>query len=209
MSNSVQPHRQQPTRLPHPWDSPGKNTGVGCHFLLQCMKVNSESEVSQSCLTHSDPMDCSPPGSSVHGIFQVRVLEWVAIVFSGSSTTLYYFIVMFYRAREKFKVSLFLVRKTLKNTQNHSGERIMGNETIAYLNSQNKTTAIPLNVQSSSVQIYIFPSIFNKKVKMSSNNSCSRKSLLPLLSLNPSPENINSMNVVSCKHQIIFATNTL
>ena len=82
MSDSVQPHRQQPIRLPHPWDSPGKNTGVGCHFLLQCMKVKSESEVTQSCLIPSDPMDCSPPGSSVHGIFQARVLEWVAIAFS-------------------------------------------------------------------------------------------------------------------------------
>ena len=76
MSDSVRPQRQQPTRLPHPWDSPGKNTGVGCHFLLQCMKVKSESEVTQSCLSLSDPMDCSPPGSSVHGIFQARVLEW-------------------------------------------------------------------------------------------------------------------------------------
>ena len=60
----MQPHRWQPTRLPWPWDSPGKNTGVGCHFLLQCMKVKSESEVAQSCLTPRDPMDCSPPGSS-------------------------------------------------------------------------------------------------------------------------------------------------
>ena len=67
MSNSVRPHRRQPTRLPRPWDSPGKNTGVGCHFLLQCMKVNSESEVAQLCQTLSNPMDCSLPGSSVHG----------------------------------------------------------------------------------------------------------------------------------------------
>ena len=66
---TLRPQRQQPTRLPHPWDSPGKNTGVGCHFLLQCMKVKSESEVAQTCLTHSDPMDCRLPGSSVHGIF--------------------------------------------------------------------------------------------------------------------------------------------
>ena len=71
MSDSVQPHRWQPTRLHHPWDSPGKNTGVGCHFLLQCMKVKSESEVVQSCPTLRDPMDCSPPGSSIHGIFQM------------------------------------------------------------------------------------------------------------------------------------------
>ena len=72
----------KPTRLPRPWDSPGKNTGVGCHFLLQCMKVKSESEVAQPCPTLSDPMDCSLPGSSVHGIFQARVLEWGAIAFS-------------------------------------------------------------------------------------------------------------------------------
>ena len=72
----------QLTRLPCPWDSPGKNTGVGCHFLLQCMKVKSESEVAQSCPTLSDPVDCSPPGSSIHRIFLARVLEWGAIAFS-------------------------------------------------------------------------------------------------------------------------------
>ena len=83
MSDSVRTHRRQPTRLPRPWDSPGKNTGVGCHCLLQCMKVKSESKVDQSCLTISDLMDCSPPGSSIHGIFQARVLEWGAIAFSG------------------------------------------------------------------------------------------------------------------------------
>ena len=65
----VRPHRLQPTRLLLPWDSPGKNTGVDCHFLLQCMKVKSENEVAQSCPTLCDPMDCSLPGSSVHGIF--------------------------------------------------------------------------------------------------------------------------------------------
>ena len=82
MSDSMRPHRWQPTRLPRPWDSPGKNTGVGCHFLLQCMKVKSESEVAQLYPTLSDPMDCSLPGSSVHGSFQARVLEWGAIAFS-------------------------------------------------------------------------------------------------------------------------------
>ena len=82
MSDSLRPRRQQPARLPRPWDSPGKNTGVGCRFLLQCMKVKSESEVAQSCPTLSDPMDCSPPGSCVHGIFQAGVLEWGAIAFS-------------------------------------------------------------------------------------------------------------------------------
>jgi len=67
-----------PPGSPGPWDSPGKNTGVGCHFLLQCRKVKSESEVAQLCPTPSDPMDCSPPGSSVHGSFQARVLQWGA-----------------------------------------------------------------------------------------------------------------------------------
>ena len=84
MSNSVRAHRRQPTRHPHPWDSPGKNTGVGCRFFLQCMKVKSESEVAQLCPTLRDPMDCSLPGSSVHGIFQARVLEWGAIAFSSN-----------------------------------------------------------------------------------------------------------------------------
>ena len=80
--DSVRPHRWQPTRLPRPWDSPGKNTGVGCHFLLQCVKVKSESEFAQSCPTLSDPMGCSPPGSSIHAICEARVMEWGAIAFS-------------------------------------------------------------------------------------------------------------------------------
>ena len=70
MSNSVRPHRWQPTRLPRPWDSPGKKTGVGCHFPLQCLKVKSGIKVVQSCPTLSNLMDCSLPGSSVHGIFR-------------------------------------------------------------------------------------------------------------------------------------------
>ena len=74
-----------PLGSPCPWDSPGKNTGVGCHFLLQCLKVKSESEVAQSCPTPSDPMDCSPPGSSAHRILQARVLEWGAIAFSANA----------------------------------------------------------------------------------------------------------------------------
>ena len=78
MSDSVQPHRWQPTRLLCPWDSPGKNTGVGCHFLLQCMHA----KLLQSCPTLCDPMDSSPPGSSIHGILQARILEWVAISLS-------------------------------------------------------------------------------------------------------------------------------
>ena len=83
MFDSVRRHRWQPVRLPRPWDSPGKNTGVGCHFLLQRMKVKRESEVAQLCPTLSDAMDCSPPGSSIHGILQERVLEWDAIAFYG------------------------------------------------------------------------------------------------------------------------------
>ena len=85
-------------RLSRPWDSPGKITGVGCHVLLQCMKVKSEREVVQSCPTLSDPMDCSLPGSSVHGIFQARVLEWGAIAFSEIHLT--FFIL---QVREKFR----------------------------------------------------------------------------------------------------------
>ena len=80
----MRPHRWQPPRLPRPWDSPGKSTGVGCHFLFQRMKVKSQSEIAQLCLTPSDRIDCSPPGPAVHGIFQARVLEWGAIAFSGA-----------------------------------------------------------------------------------------------------------------------------
>ena len=92
MLDSVRPQRRQPTRLPRPWDFPGKNTGVGCHFLLQCMKVKRESEVTQSCPTLRDPMDHSLPGSSVHGIFQARVLEWGAIAFSAVPNILLLFL---------------------------------------------------------------------------------------------------------------------
>ena len=83
MSDSVWPHRWQPTRLPHPWDSPGKNTGVGCHFLLQCIKGKSESEVTLSCPPLSNPMDCSLPGSFIHRIFQARVLECIDKIFAN------------------------------------------------------------------------------------------------------------------------------
>ena len=92
LCDPVRPHRRQPIRLPCPWDSPGKNTGVGYHFLLQCVKVKSESEVAQLCPTLSDPMDSSLPGSSVHGIFQARVLEWGAIALSQIHTTVVTFL---------------------------------------------------------------------------------------------------------------------
>ena len=96
-----------------PWDSPGKNTGVGCHFLLQCMKVKSESEVAQLCPTLQNPMDCSAPGTSIHGIFQARVLEWVAIAFSGLMLlgwpkSLFGFPVRCYRKKPKLKLRYFL-----------------------------------------------------------------------------------------------------
>ena len=103
MSDSVQPHRWHTTRLPCPWDSPGKKTGVDCHFLLQCLKVKSESEVAQSCPTLSDPMDCSPPGSSIHRIFQARVLEWGAIAFSEKSN--YYEL----KINKKTNISIFFL----------------------------------------------------------------------------------------------------
>ena len=98
MSDSVWPQRRQPTRLCRPWDSSGKNTGVGCHFLLQCMKVKSESEVTQSCPTLSDPMDYRLPGSSIYGIFQAKVLEWGATAFSVmQKIKLYICICMYYQ----------------------------------------------------------------------------------------------------------------
>jgi len=108
VSDSVQPHRRQPTRPCHPWDSPGKNTGVGCHFLLRCMKVKSESEVAQSCPTLFDPMDCSLPGSSAHGIFQARVLEWVVIAFSAGTFRCLHFKVLRNSAVRKPSSPVFL-----------------------------------------------------------------------------------------------------
>ena len=115
VSDSVRPQRQQPTRLPRPWDSLGKNTGVGCHFLLQCMQVKSEGEIAQSCPTLSDLMDCSLPGSSIHGIFQARVLEWGAIAFSF--TILYFYI----HNRILWPVLVFLLAFTsLSNSKSKS-----------------------------------------------------------------------------------------
>jgi len=99
----VRPHRQQPNWLSRPWDSPGKNTGVGCHFLLQCMKVKSENEVAQSCPTLSNPMDCSLPGSSVHGICQATILEWGVIAFSYSKN---YILPTFHISHWSFRVFL-------------------------------------------------------------------------------------------------------
>ena len=107
----MRPHRRQPTRLLCPWDSPGKNIGVGCHFLLQCMKVKSESEVTQSCPTLSDPMDCSLPGSSVHGIFQAKVLEWGAIAYQATNG-------VFHRARTNNFTICMEIQKTSNSQSN-------------------------------------------------------------------------------------------
>ena len=108
MSDSVRPHRWKPTRLPRPWDSPGKNTGVGCHFLLQGMKVKRESEVAQPCPTLSDPMDCSLPGSSIHVIFQARVLEWGAIAFSETCVSILYWCFSFWLTSLSVMLSIFI-----------------------------------------------------------------------------------------------------
>ena len=112
MSDSVQPHRQQPTRLPCPWDSPGKNTEVGCHFLLQCMKVKSESEVAQSFPTLSDPMDCSLPGSSVHGFS--RQEYWSGVPLPSLVTSSYIaFIILRYILLLFLVYWMFLITKVL------------------------------------------------------------------------------------------------
>ena len=119
MSNSVRPHRRQPIRLPRPWDYPDKNTGVGCHFLLQCMKVKHESEVAQLCLTLSDTMDCSLPGSSIHGIFQARVLEWGATAFSEPM----FIVALFTITRQQQKPKHSLTDEWMdKHTHTHSQE---------------------------------------------------------------------------------------
>ena len=115
MSDSVRHQRWQPTRLPRPWDSPGKNTGVGCHFLLQCMKVKSKSEVAQSCSTLSDPMDCSLPGSSIHGIFQARIqrgfskLKLCTVLLENLGAAIF----------EKYLKAAFLALLALQETDDH------------------------------------------------------------------------------------------
>ena len=120
VSGSVRPHGLQPTRLFRPWDFPGKNTGVGCHFLLQCMKVESESEVAQSCLTLCDPMDCSLPGSFVHGIFQARVLEWVAIAFSLITFRIDWF-------------DLLVLQGTLKSLHHHNSKASIVRQSVFFM----------------------------------------------------------------------------
>ena len=133
----MQPHRRQPTRLPCSWDSPGKNTGVGCHFLLQCRKVKSESEVVQSCPTLRDPMDCSPPGSSVHGTSQARVLEWGAIAFSNVGS-------YWANIRETMKGN----NSTVSNFQNMYTLKLRARSSQLYMKSHNqqKTGVLLLSI---------------------------------------------------------------
>ena len=119
MSDSVRPHRWEPARLPRPWDSPSKNTEVGCHFLPQCIKVKSESEVTQLCLTLSDPMDCSLPGSSIHGIFQARVLEWVTSAFSVKWLQPLYITLQQFLKRTSLQFSVNPQFPSYINTQRH------------------------------------------------------------------------------------------
>ena len=154
MSESLQPHRRQPTRLPHPWDSPGKNTGVGCHFRLQCMKVKSESEVAQSCPTLSDPMDCSLSGSSVHGILQARVLEWGAIAFSHPSVKPTKSYVSEKQKKLRFRVSMVeinaysRIRKDFGNVLGAKGEVKMLKPLQSFYSHLNAKKWLKLEVQT-------------------------------------------------------------
>ena len=134
MSDPVWPHRQQPPRLPRPWASLGKNTWVGCHFLLQCMTVKSESEVAQSCPTLHNPMDCSLPGSSIHGISQARVLGWVAIAFSLNQPTITFLRaqVQAQRSQATFKIiQINIIQNKMK--ENYCRELNLQNIGLAWL----------------------------------------------------------------------------
>ena len=156
MSNSGRPHRQQFTRLPCPWDSPGKNTGVGCHCLLQCMKVKSESEVAQLCQTLQDPMDCSLPGSSIHGRFQARVLEEGAIAFSEKTYIESYIYVYIY-------IYAQMIYEKVAKTIHWSIIAFLtsGTGTIVYPYANNELGSIPSTI----CKEYISKSIVNIKSK--------------------------------------------
>ena len=185
----MQPHRRQPTRLPCPWDSPGKNTGVGRHFLLQCMKVKSESEVTQSCPTLSDPLDCSLPGSSVHGIFQARVLEWGAIAFSA--------LLGIYPDKTMMKnvtctptliETLFTITKTWKNLNTYwqmNGERRCKHGTQWNIQFSSVQSLSP--VQSlSCVWLFVTPWIVARQDSLSITNSQNLLKLMSIESVMPS-----------------------
>ena len=122
-----------PQRLPCPWDSPGKNTGAGCHFLLQCMKVKSESEVPQSSPTLIDPMNCSLLGSSVHGIFQARVLEWGAIAFSD----VYAYIHTYFQ-----ELWTFLIVKTVYSCFKGISSILASSEDLNYPDTNSRTSCL-------------------------------------------------------------------
>ena len=144
MSDSVQPHRLQPTRLPRPWDSPGKNTEVGCHCLLQCMKVKSESEVAQSCPTLSDPIVCILPGSSIHGIFQARVLQWVAIAFSAKNTYIPWILPPSPIGPSPFLCSICLLPTYMPSSPTHGGQHPYHPSTLSSLLLLNPHTLLRL-----------------------------------------------------------------
>ena len=130
---TLRPQRRQPTRLPRPWDSPGKNTGVGRHFLLQCRKVKSESEVAQSCLTPSDPMDCSLPGSSIHGIFQARILEWGAIAFSMYTYIPSFLNFFLFRVSQSFSEGCLVMSDSLRSHGLYSPWNFPGQNSLSLL----------------------------------------------------------------------------
>ena len=171
MPDSVRPHRRQPTRLPCPWDSPGKNTGMGCHFLLQYMKVKSESEIAQSCLTLSDPMDCSLPGSSVHGIFKARVLEWGAIAFSSwtwlSNFHFHLYKIDFVHNTKCFKKELKECREKMIAMFNF----IIWNETMKVLKFPKgcEPTASMLSAKLSSTQARCLFKLAEQRIKVASS----------------------------------------
>ena len=142
---------------PHPWDSPGKKTGVGCHFLLQCIKVKSESEVAQSGPTLHDPMDCSLPGSSVYGIFQARVLEWGAIVFSVGTITSWQ---IDGETVETMSDFIFLGSKiTADGDCSHEikGRLLLGREVMTNLDSILKSRDFTLPTKVHLVKAMVFP----------------------------------------------------
>ena len=109
MSDSVGPHKRQPTRLPCHWDSPGKNTGVGCHFLLQCMKVRNESEVTQSCPTLRNPMDCSLRGPPSMGF--ARQEYWSGVPLPSPCLWLNYY---YFFSLDSFSLFLYFLTFLVK-----------------------------------------------------------------------------------------------